>query len=170
MALDTPVLRFVVTSTLTGTVGLVPVTAPLSLDWSWPLTTGVAANMADKIYTTTVTLAGSATSDIDLAGSLTDALGTSLTFARIKMIAIKAAAANNASNLMQVTRPASNGVPLFLAASDGIALRPGAAFIWVSPEATGVAVTAGTGDLLTFTNSAGTNSISCDVVIIGASA
>jgi hypothetical protein len=88
--------------------------------------------------------------------------------ARIKAILVKAASGN--TNNVNVSRPASNGVPLFLAASDGIAVLPGGAFLWVAPNAAGVAVTAGTGDLLTFTNSAGTASVTYDVVIVGASA
>lgn len=169
-SLNVAKLLFQLEATLSNTVGLAGVTAPINLSYSSPLSSGTGANQADKIYSTTVTLAGSATSDLDLAGALTDALGSALTFARIKLVGVFAAAANNASNLMQVTRPSANGVPLFLAAGDGIALRPGACFIWHSPEATGVAVTAGTGDLLTFTNGAGTNTISADVVVIGASA
>ena len=116
------------------------------------------------------TLSASATENLDLAGSLTGALGTTLTFARIKAVFISAAAAN--TNDVQVTRPASNGTAIFMAAGDGIALRPGAAFAWVSgsADATGVAVTAGTGDLITVTNSAGTTSVTYTVVVLGCSA
>ena len=95
---------------------------------------------------------------------------TTLTFARIKAIHISAAAGN--TNNVQVTRPASNGVPWLMAAGDGIALRPGAAMTWSSgsADATGVAVTAGTGDLITITNSAGTTGVTYNVVIVGCSA
>jgi hypothetical protein len=124
----------------------------------------------DVVFTDTRTLAASATEDLDLAGSLTGALGATLTFARIKAIFVSAAAAN--TNNVNVTRPASTGTPWLLAAGDGIALRPGAAFTWVSgtADATGVAVTAGTGDLVTFTNSAGTTSVTYTVVVLGCSA
>jgi DNA-binding beta-propeller fold protein YncE len=91
-----------------------------------------------------------------------------LTFARIKLLYIGAASGN--TNDVQITRPASNGVPLFLAAGDGIAVRPDGKFVWVAPGATGIAVTAGTGDLITLTNSGGTTGVTYDVVIIGASA
>lgn len=132
------------------------------------LTSGTGSNQADLIFHDQRTLAASGTEDLDLAGSLTDAYGTTLTFARIKAIMVTAASGN--TNNVQVTRPASNGVPLFLAAGDGIPVLPGGVFLWVAPNAAGVAVTAGTGDLLTFTNSAGTTSVTYDVVIIGASA
>jgi hypothetical protein len=56
-----------------------------------------------------------------------------------------------------------------LAAGDGIALRPGATFVWISPDATGVTVTAGTGDLLNIANSGAGTSVTYDVIIIGTS-
>ena len=132
------------------------------------LADGTGANQADRIFTDTRTLAASATEDLDLAGSLTDAYGATITLARIKAILVKAASAN--TNNVNVSRPASNGVPLFLAASDGIQVLPGGAFLWVAPNAAGIAVTAGTGDLLTFTNSSSGTSVTYDVVIVGASA
>lgn len=132
------------------------------------MTSGTGANQADRIFHDTRTLSASATEDLDLAGSLTGPLGSTVTFARIKLVLVTAAAAN--TNNVQLTRPASNGVPLFLAASDGIAIRPGGGFLWWAPDSTGVAVTASTGDLLTFTNSAGSTGVDYSVVIIGASA
>lgn len=132
------------------------------------LADGTGADQADRIFTDTRTLTASATEDLDLAGVLTDAFGATITMARIKAILVKAASGN--TNNVNVSRPASNGVPLFLAASDGIPVLPGGAFLWVAPNAAGVAVTASTGDLLTFTNSAGTTSVTYDVVIVGASA
>lgn len=132
------------------------------------LTDGAGANQADLIFKDTVTLAASGTADLDLSGSLTDVYGAAQVFARLKAIIVIAAAAN--TNNVNVTRPASNGVPLFLAASDGLPVKPGGAFVWVAPDATGVVVTASTGDLITFTNSAGTTSVTYDVILIGASA
>lgn len=168
MSLSTPILRMLISSTLTGTAGLATASVPIVEQVDRPLTTGTGANQADKIYSVEATLAASATHDRDLAGSLTDALGAALTFVRIKVVYVKADSAN--TNSVQVTRPAANGVPLFMAAGDGIALRPGAAFMWMCADATGVAVTAGTGDLLTFTNSAAGTGVTYRLVIIGASA
>lgn len=144
--------------------GLVPLDKRARIE----LTSGTGSGQADLIFHDQRTLAASATEDLDLAGSLADAYGTTLTFARIKALLVIAAAAN--TNNVNVTRPASNGVPLFLAAGDGIPVRPGGAFAWFAPDATAVAVTAGTGDLVTFTNSSSGTSVTYDVVIIGASA
>lgn len=141
---------------------------PAALNLAIALANGTGANQADLMFSDTRTLTASATEDLDLAASLTDSFGATITFARIKAIIISAASGN--ANNVNVTRPASNGVPLFLAASDGLAVRPGGLFALVGPDATGVAVTAGTGDLLTFTNSAGSTSVSYSIIILGASA
>lgn len=131
------------------------------------LATGTAAAQADLIWHDRVTLGASGTADLDLAASLVDAFGTTLTFVKLKAIIVVAAAAN--TNNVNVTRPASNGVPLFLAAGDGVPVLPGGEFKWVAPGA-GVTVTAASGDLLTFTNSAGTTGVTYDVFLIGTSA
>lgn len=141
---------------------------PVSLAAAIALAAGTGANQSDRLFSDTRTLTASASESLDLAGSLTDAFGATITMARIKAILVTASSGN--TNDVQVTRPAANGVPLFLAASDGLPVRPGGAFLWVAPDATGIAVTAGTGDLITFTNSAGSTSVTYSVVIVGASA
>jgi hypothetical protein len=155
-------------STLTTALDLVTSRAPLDYSSTIALASGTGANQADKIFADQRTLAASATENLDLAGVLSDPLGAALTFARIRAILVKAASAN--SNNVNVIREATNGVPLFVAAGAGLAVAPGGLFLGVAPDATGVAVTAGTGDLLTFTNSAAGSSVTYDVVIIGASA
>ncbi len=144
--------------------------APASLAAAVTLATGTGAGQADELFADTRTLAASATEDLDLAGALVDGLGGTAIFARIKAVVIRAAAGN--TNLVQVTRPASNGVPLFMAAGDGVALRPGEVFAMFAgaEDAIGKVITAGTGDLLTVTNSAGTTGVTYDIVIIGCSA
>lgn len=155
-------------ATLTNPLDLSTPTDALVKAIKLVMTSGTSTDQADRIFHDQRTLSASATEDLDLAGSLTGPLGTTITFARIKVVLVSAASGN--TNSVQVTRPASNGVPLFLAAGDGLAVRPGGLFAWAATDSTGVAVTAGTGDLLTFTNSAGSTSVTYDVVIIGASA
>jgi len=171
MPLDTPTLNISIVSTLTGTLlqGGTP-TWPVYLNWAAPLTTGVGASQADKIYApATIVLAPSAGLDIDLAGVLSDAFGVALTMVKLKGIGIRAAAAN--TNNVNVSRPAANGVPWMLAASDAFALGPGGIFLLVNPGLAGLAtVTPGTGDLLRVDNSAAGTSVSLDLVVIGTSA
>lgn len=131
------------------------------------LASGVGANQADLMWSDQRTLAASATEDLDLAGSLTGMLGGNLTMATLKAVIVKAASGN--TNDVVVSMPATNGVPLFGAASDSIAVKPGGVFMWAAPG-TGVTVTAGTGDLITFTNSGAGTGVTYDVVFIGTSA
>lgn len=170
MPLDTPTLQLQLAATLTGTAleGATPAWA-LNKTWAAPLTTGVAANMADKIYAASLTLGISAGQDIDLAGVLFDPFGVALTFVKIKAVAILASALN--TNNVNVSRPASNGVPWFLAASDGFALGPGGIYLYANPALAGIAtVTPGTGDILRLDNSGAGTSVALDLVIIGTSA
>lgn len=144
-------------------------TCNLLKSYSVDLASGTGASQADMIFHDQRTLAASATEDLDLAAVLVDPLtGAAQTYARIKLLFISAASGN--TNDVQVTRPAANGVPIFLAASDGVAIKPNGCLVIHAPNAAGYAVTAGTGDLITVTNSAGSTSVTYDVIIIGASA
>lgn len=154
-------------ATLTNPLDLTDAQVPLEVNQRYRWTTGVGADQADKLWQDRNTLAPSATTDIDLSGSLPDGLGGTIALARIKLIKVTAAAGN--ANNVNVSRAAANGVPLFLASNDGIPVLPGGSFRWDHPG-NGITVTAGTGDLITFTNSAGGTSVTYDVVIIGASA
>lgn len=166
MALDTTV-QLNVNALLYNALDLGVASAPLIKSYVIAMATGTGTGQADKIFHDTRTLTASGTEDLDLAGVLTDPFGAALTFAKLKAVLIKAADAN--TNNVVLSRPAANGVPLFSAASDAISILPGGVFCWVAPGA-GVTVTAGTGDLLTFTNSAGSTSVTYDVVLIGTSA
>lgn len=167
MALTAKIVSQVV-ATLTSPLDLSTPTDALDYTQRISLTSGTGANQADMMWHDTRTLAASASENIDLAGSLTGAFGTTLTFARIKGLVVAAASGN--TNDVQVARGSSNGFTMFLAASDGFLVKPGGHFSWWAPGATGVAVTAGTGDILTITNSAGSTSVTYDIVILGASA
>jgi hypothetical protein len=156
--------------TARNTIDLGATSANQALSLAVDLANGTGAGQADLAFTDTRTLAASATEDLDLAGALANPFGVAQVFARVKLLVIKADAAN--TNNVQVTRPASNGFPLFLAASDGIALRPGEFLMLAAgdADAVGHVVTAGTGDLLTITNSAAGTSVSYSVMVVGCSA
>lgn len=134
------------------------------------LASGTAAGQADRVWSDTRTLAASANEDLDLAGALADAFAVAAVFVRVKGIYIAAAAAN--TNNVVIGAAASNPWATLLSATGTVTLRPGAALLVVagSADATGYAVTAGTGDLLRITNSAAGTSVTYDIVVIGASA
>lgn len=162
----TTTIRVSVSGQQTNPLDLGTAAAPFDDALLVSLANGTAANQADRVFTDRRTLGASGAEDLDLAGVLVEAFGGTLTFAKLKAIIVKAADGN--TNDVQVTRPASNGAPLFMAAGDGIPVKPGGAFVWVAPG-TGITVTAATGDLVTFTNSGGTTSVTYDVILVGTS-
>lgn len=157
-----------VNATLTSAPDLATVTAKIADSLSLALTSGTGAGQADLIWQDTVTIEASGNDDFDLSGALTNAIGAAVVFARIKMVLITAASGN--TNNVRLTRPASAGVPLFLAASDGIDVRPGGVFLWACTDATGVAVAATTADILNVANSSGTTGVTFNITIVGCSA
>lgn len=167
MALTTRLTLNLVT-VLTSALDLSTPTDSLNNRTELELTSGTGLGQADMVWSDRRTVAASATDSLDLAGVLVGPLGTTLTFARIKGLLVKAASAN--VNNVVVTRPAANGVPMFSAAGDALPVHPNGVFLWVAPTVAGVVVTTGTGDLIDFVNSAAGSTVTYDVVIIGASA
>ena len=159
-----------VSATLTKTADLSNPADPLSWRRAVHLESGTTAGKADLRFADTRTLAASATEDLDLAGVLTDVFGQAITFVRIKGIFISASSANN--NNVVVGAAASNQWATLLNTTGTLTLRPGASFAAISgsTDATGMAVTAGTGDLLKVANSGAGSSVTYDIVIVGASA
>ncbi|MFZ4605158.1 MAG: hypothetical protein ACOYM5_02770 [Caulobacter sp.] len=129
---------------------------------------GAASGLADLLFSDERTLAASATENLDLAGSLTSPLGSTLTFVKVKAIMIVAAAGN--TNNVQVGGAASNGFTgPFADATDIVNIPPGGTLLLVHPT-TGWTVTASTGDILKIANSGGTTGVTYKVVVIGATA
>lgn len=129
------------------------------------LNDGNGSNQANKIFSDTRTIAASANDDLDLAGSLVDALGAVLTFTAIKAIYIRASSAN-INNVVVGGAPTNTFVGRFGAATHTIALRPGDRDVQVTPG-TGWNVVAGTGDILRIANSGAGSTVDYDIIIIG---
>jgi hypothetical protein len=167
-----------VTSTLSAAVSFSQSSAldlgtanlPVSVRAAVQLASGTGAGQADVAYQDRRTLAASGTEDLDLAGTLVGAFGATLTFVKIKGLYIKAADAN--TNNVVIGAAGSNAWATLLNSTGTITLRPGAAALFMAglADASGYAVTAGTGDLLHVANSAGSTSVTYDVVVIGTSA
>lgn len=158
-------VKLLVSATLTGSLDLASQRATQELAYLQSFSDGVAADQANVIFSDRRNLAASANEDLDLVGSLTNLLGAAASMARIKAVIIKALATN--TNNVQVTRPAANGAPLFMAAGDGISLAPGEVFAWFSPTAAGKALTGGSADLLNIANSAGSTGVDYEITVLG---
>lgn len=131
------------------------------------ITTGTGADQADRVYYGR-RAASTTPEDIDLAaGSLTDIYGNAITFARVKLIYIKNRSTTTAE-IISVGGDANGLVGWVGAAADFVNVRAGGVLLLFAPDATGYAVTAGTGDILQIVSASGTPSV--DVLIIGCSA
>ncbi|WP_329423994.1 hypothetical protein [Streptomyces sp. NBC_01268] len=159
-----------VSGLLTRTADLTVPSDSLSWNRGLHLDTGTGIGKADLRFHDTRTLAASATEDLDLAGVLTDVFGQAITFARVKLL-IVAAAAGNANNVIVGGAATNTWVGPFGAATHTLAVRPGEAkVICATGDATAYPVTAGTGDLLKVANSGAGTSVTYDIIIVGASA
>ena len=139
-----------------------------SLEKVIKLTSGTAANQADLVFLDERTLAASATEDLDLAGTLTDAFGATITMVEVVAVYVEALAANT-NNV--VVGDATAPVPLFGGTNPTFAVKPGGFFFVAAPNASGLfTVGAGTTDDLKITNSSSGTGVTYRVVILGRSA
>ncbi len=172
MTLDQTGIGFSVAATLNNALDLAVIaTAPLSVSQSYGFSTGTGAGQADKIFSDTRTIAASSNDDLDLAGVLIDALGSVITFARVKALVIRAAAAN--TNNLILGGSATNPVTTILGGTTPtLTIRPGGSIVLVAGvgDAVGYVITAATADILRLTNGGAGSSVTYDIIIIGASA
>lgn len=144
------------------TVGLTTsANLPVNTTPSFTYTDGSGALGANLLYQATRTFSGS-TDNVDLAGVLTDSYGSTVTLVRVKAILIV-----NNSTTNTVTVGAGTNPWLTLLNSTGtVTLPAGAWFAAATGDATGWAVTAGTGDILKL---AGTSGQTYNLIVVGAS-
>jgi hypothetical protein len=140
---------------------------PAAFTSSLALTNGTGASQADLLWSDTRTLTASATENLDLAGSLTDAFAAVLTFVKVKAIYVSAAAAN--TNNVVVGNGSNPFLGIFTAGTDSVTLKPGYFVLWGGVGA-GYTVTAATGDILKVANSAGGTSVTYSIMVVGTSA
>lgn len=158
-------LKASVSATLTGSATVGATQHAVNEIYSKALTDGTAADQANNAYAATFNISASGTSDLDLAGGLTNAFGSTLTFTAIKAIYIEADSTN--SNDVIVGGDASGFVGPFGAATHTVSVAPGGCLMLVNPSAAGWAVTAGTGDILQLANSGAGSAVTGTIVIIG---
>src|SRR5690349_18619566 len=86
-------------------------TWPVSSVYPLTINSGTATGLADRIWSASGrSIAPSATDSLDLQGAaLLDPSGTAVVFVKLKLIRVVAASTNVTD--VQVTRPATNGVP-----------------------------------------------------------
>lgn len=153
------------TGTLVNSSDLTSDTSYLNYSKSYSIVNGTSGDMANMVWTDTRTISASGSDDLDLAGVLADSYGAAITFTKIKGFIISAASAN--TNLVLVGGNTNGFVNWVADKTDIIKVRPGGVFALYANDATGYAVTASTGDILTIANSSSGTSVTYDIVIIG---
>ena len=178
-------------TSLTATVqAIVRWTAQKGVDMSTPadaatlaikesITFGTGNNASDMIWHDRRLIVAAATDTLDLAGSLTNVWGVTVTFTKIHAIlvhnrsdetlteAVEGVAHTANAAIIEVTTSAANGFLLFKTAADAKILAAGDWMVAYSKA--GMAVTAATGDLLDIIETA-TLEAAYDIVLIGESA
>ena len=130
--------------------------------------TGTGDNQQDKIWSDTRT-ATAAADALDLAGSLSTALGGTLTVVEVRgiMIRNRSTAVAGILSVGAGSNPAFAG--LFGATGDIIKVPASGLFLWHAPlDGGGLTVTAGTGDILNI--DPGANTVTYDIIVWGVSA
>lgn len=145
---------------------LAQLVAPIVFTETLDLASGTGSSQIDRVWSDTGSVASGTPVTVDLAGSLTAADGTTITFVEIVGLYIKNKSTTTAQNI--TVGGGSNPWITHLGASgDAVVVGPSGMLLLTSPI-DGYAVTATTGDILTLTSSSGT--ISYDLVVCGRSA
>ena len=138
------------------------------ISFNLDFTDGEGSNKVQQVWSDERDVATSSDDDLDLAGTLTNYLGEAVTFTKIKVMAFLNVTSSSAAALMQIGGEGINDFINWVAnATDIIQVATGGAFVLVRPDATGYAVTAGTGDILRVTNASGANTLTYQILLLG---
>lgn len=152
-----------------------PATAPFSLSKIISLASGSGADSINKVYAKRRTLASTTAENLDLSGTLTNPLATTLTFTKVRMIIIYLNVGTGTGPLLIGGHATAALATMFTSADTlnndqpKIRLRNGASgglFVLTATDVTGLAVAGGTADMLTIYNE-GANPATYDIYIFG---
>lgn len=165
-------LRSQVKVDLTGsyqveTIGGARVTADIGDRWATVLDDGTGVDQADVAYTLSgQEVASGGVLSLDLkGGGLLDALGNPFTPDKLRVVCVVARRTNTTDLTLFGD---ANSIPVVSLPLATHVLRPGGIFFLLERSATGIQVTAGTGDILRIANAVGAVA-KLDLVLIGTS-
>lgn len=140
-----------------GTVG-----SQQSLSILTDFANGSAAGQIDQLAFDTGSIEASGSANIDLAGTLTDPAGDTITMSAVKAILVK----NTSSSGDGIS--VGGSFDTWLGASgDLVKIMPGGALLVTNPTAAGYAVTADSGDTITLTNLDSEDAQTYEVLVLG---
>lgn len=156
-------LSFTATDTVTLTGLISQLSLPVQVSETISMLNGSGAGQVNKRFFNRRTITGLSQDDWDLAGGVTDFFNTTFTFAAIKLLYIKAAAAN-VDALRVGAAPSNAWLGPFQSPSYKLDLLPGTRLFLYEPTA-GYPVVAGTGDILRIAAPVG--NVDYDIVLLG---
>lgn len=160
-------VRLTVRTTLSGTQGASTPIDDFSETITSAFTNGTNAAQATVEYHDTHTLTNGASVELDLAGVLTNGIGQTVTFAKVRGMLVHNQGTNVATDVLVVGGTnAATWDGWTTAAASTFKVGPGGYDLKVNPSLAGFAVAATTGDKIKFTNS-GSNTMSFDLRLWG---
>ena len=140
-------------------------TSKAFVDFTKAFSSGTGADKINNQFFDLRSLADGANEELDLSGGLTDALGNTITFTKVRMFAIRSTSTNTTN--LTIGGAAANAFDDWVsAAADSIELKPGGVLLLMAPNVDGYTVTGGSADLLKVVNAAGAIA-TYDIVIFG---
>lgn len=131
------------------------------------LTDGTTSGKADLAWSDRRTLSGSGNEVLDLAGSLSDSFGNTITFAEVVLVYVRNRESADGNDLQVGPDSTAGWEGLVADASDRITVAAGGFLLWYDPN--GQAVSGGSTDEL-YVEDVGGNGATYDVLIVGRSA
>jgi len=140
---------------LTGGSGITAASAAAQMpDFLTNFTNGTGDGKAQGVHTISGSISASANSDLDLSGSLTNALGASVAATKIKALMIRNKATTTGYTL-RVGGSASNPVSTIMGGTNPYLIIAPKGWVVLNNPFDGYGVTAGTADILRLTASGG---------------
>lgn len=130
-------------------------------------TDGAGVNQVNQVWADAARSINASTSDdLDLSGVLTNKLGQTVSFVRVKGIYVRFLT-STATFVLNVGGGSNPFINYLTGTTPVVVIRAGGTFCLIGPDATGYAVTAGTGDILRI-NNPNAAAITYDIIIVGA--
>lgn len=129
-------------------------------------THGTGLSQVNKIYEKQHSISASSSLTLDLAGSLTDDFGNTITMTAVKAIIIELKGSSGASSIQvgNATNPISS---MWGGATNTMRILKEGILVLATTNASGYAVTAGSADELKIANNDASNAATVNVVILG---
>ncbi len=159
-------INFALTAALAATGDFGDASVPTLAERSFKFKPGAGAGQANVIFADKRSLNPSASENLDMVGTLIDQLGQTVSFTKVRAIAILADA-TNVNDVVVGGHATAAFASMFGASNNTLKVKPGGMVVLVAPDANGYAVTATTADMLQVANSGAGSAVNYGIVVLG---